>query len=103
MAAGGQRAPTAEGIGQALEHVCGRLGDAAASRRARWLLLWAIAAAFPYRSPIAWAPTLGLDPNQAAVMLGRVRTMRWFDWRWVVEAMAILIADADLQDLEGAE
>lgn len=24
------------------------------------------------------------------MMLGRVRTMRWFDWRLVVEAIAIL-------------
>lgn len=93
MGAGG---PTTEVIARALIHVARQLGEPlnlgeqVFARRSRWTLCWALAAAFPAQSPMRWAATLGLDPNAAAMMLGRVRSMRWFSWRLVVEAIAIL-------------
>lgn len=93
-----RRGPTSRGIAEALVHVERKLGGQVwpqPSKRATWVVLWALAAAYPWRSPMQWAPSLDVDPNIAAVMLARVRTMRWFSWRLVVEAMALLIMGED--------
>lgn len=99
MRAGGpisREGPGNQVIAKALIHVAQALrepvtvGEEPYARRSRWLMCWALAAAFPDRSPMQWAVVLGLEPNQAAVMLARVRTMRWFSWELVVEAIVIL-------------
>jgi hypothetical protein len=103
--------PTPDNLARALLHVCERLGDPLRSYvrpeawfvsfrrdctwpRALWMVLWALTAAYPERSPVGWAPTLGLAPQRALWMLGRCRAMAWWDWSIVTEAVCILAGDA---------
>lgn len=102
-------APSADQVARALLHVAERLGDrpgysasidvfsfscAASWARARWMTLWALTAAYPHRSPVGWAPVLGLDPGGALGMLGYCRGRSWWNWPAVVEAVVILAGDA---------